>query len=625
MSDASNDTLPASGHLGRVIGKFRLERRLGSGAMGDVFLGVHTALGNFVAIKILNATATAESTGVERFLNEARAVAAIGHENIASVIDQDRLADGTPYIVMEYVEGTTLRDLLVERKALPLRFAAELAIDTLAALSAAHRKGIVHRDLKPENIRVTLSQRAKVLDFGVAKLLQSPSTQLSTDGALIGTPHYMAPEQIAAGPIDGRADLYAVGVLLFECTTGRRPFEGRTLMELLQQQLHAAPPWPHQLRPDLTTPLEEVILKALEKDPARRFQSADEMAAALRALLPALTKGNAPVMETGGADVTATPGGSVYTPTRKERPVAEPGLEAKTERSGPRWRGLQLAAVFAGLAALSAAVVLVVQTQQQGVVEIVPRRDTPRVAVAPPVKEAPRRVAENLAPGSQEATVTPPQVATPVPPAKPGGGQKPVTAAVQTKVPPAPAAAGPDAVKPATGGSAVFINTSAQLENLPADYDAKHFDVFGYVKRARALAAERMSDAVLINVDADGVLADGHADLTLSRDYEARYWFRSPSRSVVNPALPTRDQDIVCKVYITATAKGVERHLASSSDGCTDKPLPAWRCTMPQAMQKGAMLGARTDRAAKVTFLTDGTWMIDQGDGPNETVFFSCP
>lgn len=618
----------------------------------------------------------------------------------------------------------------------------------------------------------------------------------------------MAPEQVAAAPIDGRADLYAVGVLLFECTTGRRPFEGRTLIELLQQQVHAAPPWPHQLRHDLSPALEGVILKALEKDPARRFQSADEMAAALRAMLPTLTTSEAPAMEAGEGDVTATPGAGVYTPTRKELPVATPGLEAKTERTGSGGRGGQLVAVFVVVLGLTVAAVVAVQTQRQGVIELVPmggsRRVTPGSAlgtggergsiagsggvvganggvngvganVGGPGNRALMgsgganaaganavgavggsagsggviaanggengaganaagtggganagsgeasggvngagasatgatggsdsnvasggavgagavgervgsggvvaanggetgagahgaaaaagkagsggMVAANGAGAKVEGVAVTGAASKAGNATRVGAGAGPTVSAVggagAARAPgssggtgkkngptasephPAIASAGKatpeasgDAVKPSTGGGVVIINTKAQLENLPADYDPKHFDVFGYAARARALAAERMSDAILINVDADGVAADGHADLTLSRDYEARYWFRSPSRSVVNPALPARDQDIVCKVYITATAKGIERHLASSSDGCTEKPLPKWRCTLPQAMQKGASLGARTDRVGKVAFLTDGTWLIDQGDGPNETIYFSCP
>ncbi len=410
------DTI-ALGRLGGVVGKFRLEKKLGSGAMGDVYLGVHTTLGNHVAIKILNAAASAEVAGVERFLNEAHAVAKLGHENIVAVIDQDRLPDGTPFIVMEYVEGENVRDLL-SRGPMSFARAARIATDVLAALAVAHANGVIHRDLKPENVRVTPNGRAKVLDFGVAKVLNKPSTQVTVQGAIVGTPHYMAPEQVASAPVDGRADVYAVGVMLFECATGHRPFDGESLVELLQQQMHAPPPAPRSLRPEVPEPLERVILKALEKEPARRFSSAADMSAALAAvmpqLLPELATPPAPMAASSGGPVTATPS-AAYVPTKREaRASSSPqnaaelnspfsSLPTTLRERTPNRMGLAMAAALAGLAAVVAAVTL---GPWGGSLE---RPDAPRDAVAPSaptVSPTPSLVV--VAPGSATRPGPPP-------------------------------------------------------------------------------------------------------------------------------------------------------------------------------------------------------------------------
>ena len=600
MSDL-RDTLTPAGHLGRQLGKFRLEKRLGSGAMGDVFLGVHVSLGNFVAVKLLNAAATRAPGGIQRFANEARAVAAIGHENIAGVIDQDQLPDGTPYIVMEFVEGTTLRELLVENGALPLKQSAQIALDALSAVGAAHHKGIVHRDLKPENVRVMPSGRSKVLDFGVAKLLDSPNPALSTDGAIIGTPHYMAPEQVKAEPIDGRADLYAIGVMLFECVTGQRPFDAPNMIALLDRQVNAAPPWPSKLRGDVPPALEQVILKALEKHPGRRFSSAEEMAAALRALLPAL--------DGLGTLPTVTPAAAVYTPTRKEQapPVQTPApVESATPQPLRRPRSVLPFVFVVVLAAVSAVVTVAVmrwQPEQPAQPPTMVEAPKPQAEVAPP------------APASVEALPPPP---SPAPAAVVAVKPKPVR---KPEVQPPPPEPKPEPKK----SSVTFIETGGNGKKAPPDYDPKRFELIGYLPRAKALATAELSDAVLINMDAEGVGADGTADLTLSREFTANYWFRSPSRSKVDPRLPDRDQDIPCKVYVEVNAKGTETRVVTSSDGCKEKVLPPYRCSMAEVMKRGIAEGARRDKVGKVTYVFDGTWMVDQGDGEGETVYFSCP
>ncbi len=598
-----NDTLPSSGRLGQVVGKFRLDRLLGSGAMGEVYLGLHVELGSPVAVKVLNRAAQADPKGVARFANEAKAVAAIGHENIAGIIDHDALSDGTPYIVMEFVEGITLRELLVEQGVLSCRQAAQLTLDVLAGLSAAHAKGIVHRDLKPENVRVTPAGRAKVLDFGVAKMLQAPT--LTTEGAIVGTPHYMAPEQVNADAIDGRVDVYATGVMLFELVTGQRPFEGHNMSELLAKQLHAAPPWPSKLRPDVPPALEQVILRALEKQPERRFESAQAMSAALAALLPGLD-GRAPLP-------TVTPAASVYTPTRKEVATPGPPPRAPASEPAPAPRRSRLPLVALALVVLTGAAVTAAWVSL-----------TPSTAHEPIVVEAPPKAAEPKAP---EVVPPPPSsepAAEPIA-VKPKVGPKPVPRppepAKLVEKPPEP----PPPEERKTLKGVTIVETGKPRKVTPPDYDPKRFELIGYLPRAKAKAVELMSDAVLINMDVDGVGADGTADLTLSGDYEANYWFRSPSLSKVDPRIPVRDQDIPCKVYVVASARHVETFVADSFDGCREKVLPPWRCTMPEVVKKAYAQGARKDRAGKVTFLSDGTWMLDQGDDQGETAYFSCP
>ena len=277
--------------LGTDVGRYRLARVLGEGGMGRVYLAVHPGIGSRVAIKILADQCARNPELLERFFAEARAVNLIRHEGIVNILDLAQLADGRPYIVMEYIAGATLGSLVRAAPA-PLGGVVQVMAEVLAALAAAHAIGIVHRDLKPDNILVTREGRAKVLDFGIAKLAPGLSNDLSPrtrTGALLGTPAYMAPEQITgAGNADARSDVYAAGVVLFEAVTGRVPFQGATLFDLMRAHLEATPPSPRAFRPDLPPPFEAVILTALAKDPAARFQSAGAMAEALRTASSAL-------------------------------------------------------------------------------------------------------------------------------------------------------------------------------------------------------------------------------------------------------------------------------------------------------------------------------------------------
>ncbi len=570
-------------HLGQVIGKFRLDRRLGQGAMGDVYLGVHVELGSFVAIKILNAAACAEPNGIARFLNEAKAVAEIDHEQIARVIDQDTLPDGTPYIVMEFVEGVTLRELLDERGALGLRLTVELLLDVLSALSVAHARGIVHRDLKPENIRVTKSGRAKILDFGIAKRVQDAPTPLTQQGMLIGTPFYMSPEQIDGLALDGRSDLYAVGVVLFECVTGKRPFDGSTVMALLNRHLHEAPVSPRMIRAEITPALESVILRALEKPPVLRFGTADEFAAALRKLFDELPVDGPVVRRIREPQEIATPS------VKMEQGTTEDAFE-RTVRS-PRKRRFPF-------------IVLVLLVK--------PFLSSPFEETAPPtVRIEPSRDATLLRAASSPSTAL---GANGVDTLFVDAGSGPSTPLRANG--PRPKKSDPSTALGVSG--VTMIETGTDRKSLPVDFDARAFDAIAYITRAETLARANMPDAVLTNFNVSGLFTGELVDLTLSREFHADYYFRSPAKSIVDPRLREEDQDIPCLHYVIITAKKIDSYTAESFRSCKEKPLPRIKCPISEAVRQAPDPG----KAMNVSWLDDG-WFLDFGEDGSTSV--SCP
>ena len=272
--------------LGQSIGAYRIARLLGVGGMGRVYKGVHPQIGSRVAIKVLSRECSDRRDLVDRFFSEAKAVNLIRHESIVNVLDLSTLPDGRPYIVMEYLDGSPLASIIeqaqIQRTAVPLGGLARLIAEVLDALGAAHAKGIVHRDLKPDNIYVTPSGRPKVLDFGIAKLQPELGGSATQSGSLLGTPHYMSPEQAAGRPVDLRADIYALGVILFECATLLKPFTADSLFDLLRKHIEAPPPSPRALRHDMPESLEHVIYTALAKFPDQRFASAQAMSMALQ-------------------------------------------------------------------------------------------------------------------------------------------------------------------------------------------------------------------------------------------------------------------------------------------------------------------------------------------------------
>jgi serine/threonine-protein kinase len=269
VSDSLIDTL--------FDGRYRIQRKLGAGGMADVYLAEDQELGRRVAIKILNGRHANDDQFIERFRREAKNAAALNHPNIVSIYDRGN-AEDTYYIAMEFLDGRTLKELIVSRGAAPINVAIEYARQILSALRFAHRHGIVHRDIKPHNVLVDGEGRVKVTDFGIAR---AGTSQMTETGSIVGTAQYLSPEQARGGEVDSRSDLYSLGVVLYELLTGKTPFEGDTPVEIAMKHLSNAPQPPSKLRPDIPRELDMVVLRALAKIPDDRYQSADEMEADL--------------------------------------------------------------------------------------------------------------------------------------------------------------------------------------------------------------------------------------------------------------------------------------------------------------------------------------------------------
>jgi eukaryotic-like serine/threonine-protein kinase len=318
-----------------VGGKYVLRELVSSGGMGTVFRADQLALGRTVAVKVLKAELARDDEMVRRFHSEARAASRLNHPNTISIIDFGQTPDGLLYLVMELVRGCSLRDILRDEFPIPRPRLLELMRQLLEGLQEAHSQGVIHQDIKPDNVLIERLSSGrdlvKLTDFGIARLRgEEPILDDEGQELITGTPEYMAPEQILGGEIDARADLYSAGVLLYEMLTRERPFGGDST-EVMEAQLHVPPPLESLRRPELNIPgvLQEVVLRALAKEPTDRFASAAEFRDALDALAPAATPG-APRCRSCGA---AAPAGSQFCPAcgaRLAMPGAPPEVEAPT-------------------------------------------------------------------------------------------------------------------------------------------------------------------------------------------------------------------------------------------------------------------------------------------------------
>lgn len=286
---AAHETDPRIGQT--VLGRYEVLRRIAEGGMGTVYEARHTELGRRFAIKFVRDELAADRKLLARFEQEARTAGMLESDRIGAIVDLGRTPEGRPCLVMEYLDGENLEELLEAEGPLPIARAVEIVRQVCAGLSVAHARGIIHRDLKPRNLIVCRSSEGrdstKIVDFGIAKAHQTDRAAVdTTTGATLGTPYYMPPEQARGEKIDARADVYATGVILYELLTGARPHPGRSYNAIIYHILSKSPEPVRSLRPDVSERLADVVHRAIAADLDQRFQSADELRRALEPWAP---------------------------------------------------------------------------------------------------------------------------------------------------------------------------------------------------------------------------------------------------------------------------------------------------------------------------------------------------
>jgi serine/threonine-protein kinase len=401
--------------IGQSFGNYRAISILGEGGMGIVYLAEHPEIGRKVAVKVLHRDFARDQQVLGRFLNEARAANAIRHPNIIEILDSGALADQTPFLVMELLEGESLAARIRRTERLAVRDAVDFAYQTASALSAAHGKGIVHRDLKPDNLFIVPDpheadrERIKVLDFGIAKLQQSsPGDSVKTrTGTLMGTPIYMSPEQCrGVRTVDHRTDIYSLGVILYEMLIGRPPFVSEGFGDLVNMHINMAPPPPRAARPDLSPDLEAVILTTLAKAPEQRFDGMQAFQAALKSASAGLftVRGSSPDIGSGarGPRSVLTSASQVGFEIKQTTLTGGAGEQIPYRRS----KGKALA-LGIGLAALAGAALLVLRRPATDVRDPLPAGSAAAVGTGKP-EGAP---ADPAAPGPAAVIVPSPSKA----------------------------------------------------------------------------------------------------------------------------------------------------------------------------------------------------------------------
>jgi serine/threonine-protein kinase len=575
LVDTSGDPL-----LGQLVGPYRVACQIGAGGMGQVYKAVHPSIGSRVAIKVLGGDWTRHSSLVERFFAEARAVNLIRHEHIVNVLDLAWLSDGRPYIVMEYLDGLPLSAIIRRRGRLPLGSLVVVAKEVAEALALAHDKGIVHRDLKPDNIFVTPAGHAKLLDFGVAKLRiddASPMHAATATGAILGTPYYMSPEQALGRHVDHRADIYALGVVLYEGVTGQRPFGGDSLFDILKQQIETPPPAPQGLRSDLPPELAEIIEHALAKQPDHRFSSARELANALARVAERLPResfaslgdpspGMAPATSSHSfaSFATSMPGSSAVTPGS---PYTAPSLGTTTALRQPRqllWLGL-------GIASLQLLAVVALG----GGALLWRNRPTPGPAASVAPTDFPRRG--------------------------------------QTSKPPSTS------------------SVAESRQQKPAGFDPRRVVVWEHFLAAEKRARETFPDATLLRIDTYGVNREGIVNTTVHGDFPSSVLFRwrSPAAATRPANLPEGARnDAKCLYYYTVDEDGVSSYVTNEI-GLDEPYVPRPKCTIQQVWSKAEALGApRGNYIGNIAYYAFGKssarWLVGIGSF-SQFVNDDCP
>lgn len=322
---------------GATFGRYKIIREMGRGGMGAVYEAQHIKLGKRFALKVLISDAP-QSNQRERFLREARVVARMVHDNIVKVSDYD-VCDGRPFLAMEYLEGEDLEAMLAREGVLAPERIAELIVPILSAISAAHAKGIVHRDLKPANIFLARgsdgSVTPKVLDFGISKIIQGDDeAKLTATGLMMGSAHYMSQEQAQdAKTADARSDQFSIGVILFECATGKKPFDGATPLSIVLKIVDGRYVLPRVLRPELLPRFEDIVVRAMQNQPSQRFPSVDALAFELRYFLPDMSR-RTDVEARGGSNQVPSVALSALQSTLIQWPE-RPRLQTATVPLGP--------------------------------------------------------------------------------------------------------------------------------------------------------------------------------------------------------------------------------------------------------------------------------------------------
>jgi serine/threonine protein kinase len=398
--------------IGQQFGNYRAISLLGEGGMGAVYLAEHPAIGRRVAVKVLHKNYIRDENLLTRFLNEARAANAIRHPNIIEILDSGTIADGTPFLVMELLEGESLGTRIRRVGALPMQSAVEFCYQTASALGAAHKKGIVHRDLKPDNLFVVPDahdperERIKVLDFGIAKLQQSANDSVKTrTGTLMGTPIYMSPEQCrGTKTVDHRSDIYSLGIIFFEMLCGQPPFVSEGFGELVNMHLNVAAQAPSTQNANVSPALDAIVLKMLSKNPDDRFADMGELMTALKASGGSMfvVRGTQPsspdvggktgkIGNAGGAGSTSSAGaGSPSNPKLRDTTFSTgvgervDGTQAGGPQSPKRGKAA-LVFVVAAAAAVGAGVFIFRDGEKAGV-----QREIASAPVAPAATSAPK-------------------------------------------------------------------------------------------------------------------------------------------------------------------------------------------------------------------------------------------
>jgi serine/threonine-protein kinase len=398
-----------------VIGRYEIIDQLGQGAMGSVFRARDPVVGRIVALKTIHSAALAGAQSEEyraRFYREARASGALSHPGIVPVFDVGDY-EGTPFLVMEFVEGRTLAAAMKKGERFRLDSVCEIGQQIATALGYAHRQGVIHRDIKPANILMTSREvygieRPRITDFGIAKLAAS---EITTTGQLLGTPAFMPPEQFTGAPIDGRADLFSLGVILYLLATGEQPFPGESMTSVSYKVVYTDPIPAAKLNPAIPTALDRVILKCLAKSPTDRYQTGDEIAQDLTAIRAnagtTVLRSEAPLIFAAGGDtdmtLAATPVPAPYQPSQLAAPaVAQKSATAPVTKKNSAGKFVWVYASFAAilLAAAAGGWILIHQRYQPAP----PPKQASSVAVSQPVVPAPQQAPATVPPSAADQT-----------------------------------------------------------------------------------------------------------------------------------------------------------------------------------------------------------------------------